>query len=56
MLSPGEEQSNAPKYCYVISLQEVAELAEMLNEFAPGNELENEVVFVRNLNHAKHLT
>jgi hypothetical protein len=34
LLSPGKEQSNTPKYCYFISLREVVELADMLNEFA----------------------
>ena len=40
----------------IVSLRKVAELAEMLNEFAPGNGLGEEVVFVRDSDHSKHLT
>lgn len=45
LLSPGEEQSNAPKHCYGISFREVAALTEALKELAADSELEGEVVF-----------
>jgi len=45
LLSPVEEQLNAPRHCYSISFREMATLTEALKELAANNGLESKVVF-----------
>jgi hypothetical protein len=52
LISPGEERSSVPEYCYGMSFRKVAALAETFKKFA----VDARYHFVRDSNHPYNLT